>query len=216
MKASRLKPLYKKYLLPYLSGFRYKGHLIYSEPIEYLLRGFWFESSAFSADAFTVYVFVQPLYVPEEGIAFTFGQRLPWLRSKKDRWWELSETNEEEVMKDVQQAILQLGLPFLEQFKTPADLAQKAGKVIGSRDNPHIQEAVAYSRVLAGETHKALKALDRLHRYLRRTAEYDWEREMDRRVLRIRIALAHDPQEAIHLLTEWREYTLKNLRLVVE
>ncbi len=91
MKVKYVKKLYKNYLSEALPGFGIQGHLVYYEQVEYLLRGFYFESSAFCADDFNIYVFVQPLFIPLTNLWFSFGHRLGELSSKGiAKWWSIS------------------------------------------------------------------------------------------------------------------------------
>ena len=65
MKASRVKALFSKYLQRDLPGFAVNRMIIYVLSIDYLLRGYVFESFAYGADCAFSTVFVIPLFVPK-------------------------------------------------------------------------------------------------------------------------------------------------------
>lgn len=211
MKRREFEALFRKYLLADLPDFAYRGSLLFVRPVVHLLRGFYFESSAFDADAFHVWTFVQPLYVPSDCVIFNFGTRL------YGRWgegWTLDRQDEGATMTDVLVSIKEKGLPFLAPVQTPGDLARKASLVGGYPNTPHTAEAVAYSFVLAHEYPEALQALDRFRTIL---ATHDltnpWLAEMQRRSELVRDRLERNPHEAIELLEEWNEQTRSDLRL---
>ena len=63
-----------KALLPHLPSYQYNKsrHVLYQTPVANVFRGFLFDSSRFSAEAFYPHFFVQPLYIPEDGYVLTF------------------------------------------------------------------------------------------------------------------------------------------------
>jgi hypothetical protein len=63
-------------LLPRLhDGFLARSSLVFKVTADNILHGVSTDSSAFSKDFF-VWVFVQPLFVPHDTIAFDFGERV--------------------------------------------------------------------------------------------------------------------------------------------
>ncbi len=76
MKNSLIKSLFNKNIKQHLSlaNWQLKNGLIYNDVKERgLLKGFCFNSSAFSATSFEIVVFVLPIYIPKEHLALTFG-----------------------------------------------------------------------------------------------------------------------------------------------
>ena len=76
MRRQVVEKLAREHLLSDLRGFVVTRGIIHKTPIGGLLRGFWLDSSAFDKYSAYVYVFVQPLYVPEDTLVFSFGKRL--------------------------------------------------------------------------------------------------------------------------------------------
>jgi hypothetical protein len=101
LKSATCERLVRNYILPSLSSFHVKGKLLFAEPVRHLLRGYYFEDSAFDATRFAVCVFVQPLYVPSSVLVFNFGSRLGSIVGKAEIWWNLSAESEKSIMADV-------------------------------------------------------------------------------------------------------------------
>ena len=118
MKGRRFEGLATKHLLPAMSGFDVRGGLIFARPLIYLLRGFCCDSSRWDRNEFCIQVFVQPLFVPEVGVAFTLGDRLGEILGKQEQWWTLTDQNEQEVMADVLEHMQREGPVILDKFKT--------------------------------------------------------------------------------------------------
>ena len=214
MKSREMERLSIKYLLPHLPEYRAKGSLLYAEPVEHLLRGFVFESSEFDPTAFFVNVFVQPLYVPAESYVLDFGDRLGGGAKR----WRPTAGQEGKVMGDVLGEIRRKGLPFLDQIRTPADLALVAStKAQKAPNNPRILEVEAYSLVLAGRYRDARTVLERIEQLardlLRANLRAVWLEEVGTRARLLRETLARSPDEAIALLDQWRLETLTRLGL---
>ncbi len=208
MKVSQWKSLVNNYLLPHLPDFTFKGSLLYAEPVEWLLRGFSFEPSAWDRSSFYLWAFIQPLYVPSDHVYYLFGKRLG-----SGLGLRFEEEKRQESMTDLLTCIQQEGIPYLQQIQTPSDVAWKAKEVHPNPADPYVVEAVAYSLILIGQYSQADKEMTHLLAYWEQEAEHDWHYQQMGRVYRVRGALRRAPQEAVHLLEQWRDLTLKNLRL---
>jgi len=213
MTSREFQRLFKKYLLPELPGMRFAGSLFFVDPPEYLLRGLYFEGSDFDRTAFTVYAFVQPLYVPKDHIYFSYGDRLGCLGGGAERWWNMEASTEPTVMAEVLQLIREEGLPHLEQLKTPADLAAWTQRQSHAAGDPNYLEALGYSLALEGRIPEALEALDRVSRLPPPYGPDSWEHAVRRRVAEMRELLARDPEQARRVLDEWTAATATALRL---
>ncbi|MEM0503966.1 MAG: hypothetical protein QXT58_04580 [Archaeoglobaceae archaeon] len=221
MKVDRLMRVVKAYILPSLPNFRLKrSSCLYATPVEMILRAFYFQTSYLDPEAFTVWAFAQPLYVPYENIVLNIGGRLGWLWRDKDIWWRIQlgdADSERNTMQDVLWYIQKVGLPFIESMQTPKDIIYWIRKKSGNPDDEHYQEVVAYSYVLLGDYKRALHIVDRLISTLNRHKEdYPWMFEMEERVNLIKDLLQQSPEAAIQQLREWRNWTLKQLRLEKE
>jgi hypothetical protein len=216
MRAKDVERLAKTYLLPRLPGFKLHKKLLYISPIEQILRGVFFDSSAYERWTFVIEAFVQPLYIPKNNYVFSYGGRLGNLGGGAENWWTIDETNEEQVMKEVLYALQTEALPFLQSVKDPGDFAKKYEH--RARDpGIHYMEAVSYSLVIMGKYRKAMKILNRNLKTLEKAVKSEYAspymEEMVDRTNIIKNALIEDPNKAVDVLNGWREETLKNLRL---
>lgn len=113
--------------------------------------------------------------------------------------------------------IFDVGLPFLRRLATPEDFVRHGASASGVPRDPHVREAIAYSRVLTGDYGKASKELKRLYGELVREQDaYPWMKEMAERVAYLVELLHQSPDVAIRQLRAWRDWTLKQLRLEKE
>jgi hypothetical protein len=220
MRTYQLMRLVREYLLPHLPGFQVHRSLVYSSPVALILRGFDFQPSYMDPAAFTVEVFSQPLYVPCDYIWYTFGSRLSVLKFRKDIWWRLESSEHsvrEQVFENVLLCIREVGLPFIERLSTPEDFVRRGAKMSGVPDDPHVREAVAYSRVLVGDYETAERDMRRLYPELVRDMhDYPWMEEMAARIDRMMSLLTQSLAAAVQQLHEWRNWTLTKLGLEKE
>jgi hypothetical protein len=164
MKSVYLRRLYQKYISARLPGFSIKGHLIYADHFDLILRGYCFEDSAFEANAFNIYVFVQPLYSPFNYLWFNFGQRLnQFAKGGVDHWWTISPENEQQIMGVVTDLMCGPALKFLNRVTNPGDLVTEFQRRIKETPNDfNVIEAIAYSRILSGDYRNAYNSLEEL------------------------------------------------------
>lgn len=207
MKANQWKPLFRSYLLPHLPHFKIRGSLLYAEPVEWLLRGFSFETSGWDSASFYLWFFVQPLYIPSDHIYFLFGKRIA------DSNLRIEQGREEECMSVVLDFIQQQGISFIEQVHTPEDLANKARTIHPSPSDPNVCETIAYSLILSGRYDDADKELKRLLAYLEPQATSSWDFQQMGRLYSIHQSLLRDPMVAVQKLQDWRDYTVLHLQL---
>jgi len=217
MKGREFEKLIKKYLLLHLPSFKVKKTELFLYPINYLLRAFSFESSQFDPYNFTIYVFVQPLYVPDDCIVFNIGSRLGIMAGLGDKWWDYTPERESIIMDEILSLMKQHGVPFLQRIQTPQDLVEEIKRRFPEEDYPdsYYNEIIAFSLILAGKFEEALQELNRLIYVLKEDPELrEWEIERMKRAERLRDMLMEDKkEEAIQLLKEWTVYTARNLRL---
>jgi hypothetical protein len=212
LKGKQFERLARKYLGPLLAdGYVSKGKLMYETPVGVVLRGFCVDDSSFDAANFTVWMFAQPLYVPEDHIVLTLGRRFGQLGGGPDKWWTLTPENESAIFAELRSEMQEATRLFVARCRTPDDLADFIPTVI-SDTNFHVVETVAFSCILAGRVEEAVIHLDRL-RILMRSPTYEWERVVLRRAERISSVLAADAAEAKRLLEGWADGTARALSL---
>jgi hypothetical protein len=212
MKARQIERLLKAHVIPELDAFDAKGFLLFQVPIADLLHFFYFSSSGFDKDLFYIDMAVQPLYVPQDDVHFTFGRRL-------DGTWDIGEgPTPEAVMKRVLAYIQHQGLPFMEQVRAPRDFADSWVLLTNLLpEDPLLREPIAYSLALSGRFEKAIEAVRDLNETEAEDSEPRWPDVTAARVKRLESvlrALEQDPQDAIDLLRMWRLETLANLKLL--
>ncbi|WP_337040317.1 hypothetical protein [Emticicia sp. 17c] len=154
MKAKILKTFFNKEIKPNLVSQDWicKNHLIYKEiGNSELLRGFCFNSSAFSITQFEVIAFIQPLYVPCPFIFLTFGQLVK--SPENMQWWDYIEDNKAELGEKLANYINQIDDNFLSKV-TNADLFYRVFKNDKQISLAHF-ESVAYSACFADNLNSA-------------------------------------------------------------
>lgn len=217
MKSQLVRKISNKYILPHLPEFKIQGHLLYHRDIQYLLRGFYFESSAFSSTSFTIEVFVQPLYIPDDTIILTFGNRLGNIAKQRDIWWDYHESREDEISSEVLSLMMNSGIPYLEERRTLEKFTNHY-KNLNPNANKHMIEAICYALILINDYQKAKKQLVSLERVLAQDIlKYpgiSWIKDIQ---IRVQLILGYlknrDYEGAKQQLNEWRDSTLLNLGL---
>jgi hypothetical protein len=203
MKTAQVRSLGKD-LLPQLPGYSHKELMLYANPLNHVLRGFYFEDSGFDPSAFYVWAFFLPLYVPATHLSFNFGKRFGEGSGKR---WNLSDPRlRDELLACIQRD----GLPFLESVKQPCDVATAIHR-LGADSDPYKHEAIAYSLAMALDVAAAQQALERLTKSLDQGVA--WQAEMGERATQLAQKMGVDPQEARSQLAEWEQATVKNLGL---
>jgi len=196
----------EKRLAAHLSGFSFRGRLMFLAPVESVLRGFCFEPSGFAKDVFYLWAFFQPLFVPAKEIRFTFGRRLEngrrWRKDERDLESALLSGIKVEVPKLQALHNTEAVASALERFTKP----NAVGYV-----NPHCREAFAYSLIRAGQVENANQVLRTLINSIDTTVT--WQREIESRAACLREILLKQPQDAIEQLTAWEAETARNLGL---
>ncbi len=206
MTARETEKLLKK-LLPRLPGFAVSRRFLFMCPVKHILRGFCFDRSI-DPLSFYLYVFIQPLYVPRDSVALSFGERL-------GQSWKYQADAEAELIENLLERISNEGLPMLRGIETPAQVAETVDQVVRTNpDDVHVLRARAYSFVLAGEHENAMNIFDRLQTKLNEPDDdRSWVRELLQETQTFRQLLVRSPAAAREKLHEWERYTLTNLRL---
>lgn len=214
MKGRTVEKLAKKYLLQHLPGYAVRRSLLFFEPLDWILRGYCFDSSSFSADRFVVHAFCQPLYVPVEYLVLSFGDRLGAAGGGPERWFHLKGNDELSTMTEVVERILKEGEPMLVTTETLRGFLDMLPRLSSDHADPHYLEARAYTEVLTGRTELACRTINRLNSVIDANPnKFDWVLDLQRRVNHIRVLLAESPESAISQLNTWADYTARQLKL---
>jgi len=216
MKTAEFQSLIRKYLLPELPGYANTGSLLWKEPIEHLLRGYYFDSSEWDQSRFRITAFIQPLYVSYDSIVYLFSQELGFLSVKRELWWTWEERIIEKSVQDILRHLKRSGEPFVNSLTTPADVSSKGYQAIHLTDNndPHLIRAIAYSWIMAGQPEQARREIGRLEAIVQGINQPPpWLCHMRDEVTDVKVLLEENPERAIAQLLEFRNVTLAQLRL---
>lgn len=216
MKATLVKRLLTKYLLPELSGFLNNQRYIYMAPAGSLLRAIIIDSTSIGAFHFYTKYFVQPLFVPRERVALSHGDLLRNVPT------DYEQSKETEIMTKILQEVRKVVLPFFSRIQTPLDLAEyllgeykkRGGNRWGDTMNIHNIETIGFAYVLSQNFVEAKRYLD-LH-IEQAKSEPKWALERAKLTSQIRKLLDKDPSSAIALLNRWTAETKQHLKLPTE
>ncbi len=217
MKGPVIERLARQHLLPKLSGFVARRSLVYRRPVEHFLYGLSFDTSSFTSSRIYVEAFVQPLFVREDGLWYTFGDRLG------DDFWDVDEDDPDPTFAAIAEVAERDALPFFEQLGSldrfcellPAWAEAEYKKLLSlqSLDDPVVSEAVGYAEILRGRKEGGLEILENALESEREDDEYANEERIANleRVLDAVTNLGLEAGQA--LIEQWRTETIKNLRL---
>ena len=93
-----------------LPGFVARGSLVYRRPVGHFLSALSFDTSSFTSSRIYVTAFVQPLFVPLDHFALTFGDRLG------DDFWDVDEDDPAPTFAAIAAAARSDALPLFEQL----------------------------------------------------------------------------------------------------
>jgi hypothetical protein len=217
VKGPAIERLVRRHLLPVLPGFVARRSLVYRRPVEHFLHGLSFDTSAFTSSRIFVEAFVQPLFVPADGLWYTFGDRLG------DEFWDVDQDDPDPTFAAIADAAQKDALPLFERLGSldrfcelvPAWAGAEPKKLLSlqSLDDPVVSEAVGYAEILRGRKEAGLELLENALASEREADEYADEERMAslERVLDAVNKLGLEAGQA--LLGEWRGETIRKLRI---
>jgi hypothetical protein len=210
--SNTVRSLVKK-LQSQLPGFSAKSRLLFRTPVEHLLCGFYFDSSAYVKERFYLEVFVQPLYLSSDHIVLTFGGRMR-------TGGILREITSESIEGKVLTAIQSEGLPFLSKFRMPADMAFAceqpsafSNDFCWPTEDINVWETAAYSWFLAGNMRKSLEYLKRIDLNVQHGDDKrGWVLDLQNRANHISAMLRDENEKGVRsLLNSWEAETARSL-----
>ena len=191
-----------KQLLPELPGFAVKAPLMFIAPVTHTLRGLCFERTD-DARRFYVWAFFLPLFIPRQYVSFDFGIRV----GGGCHSWNADAPN---LVLELGSALKHEALPFLLPIESPHDVARVAMSMRLPQD-PHIQQAIAYSLARIGDMGKAIPALDELTRLL--DMQVSWQSEMAHEAEVLKSKLLANPADGQCQLEAWEAESARKLGL---
>jgi hypothetical protein len=199
MKKREIEKIIKKHILPHIEGFEVQGDLLYVTPMNDLISGYCFENTGW--DHIYLWQFVQPLYIPEDGIFFSYGDRL---RSKLTNYeaYELDQPNVKSSCDQIVELITE-NQNYIKQFRTAQDFYRHFRKNPSHVNKYDIRLTQCYLK--SGCYKWRLKRL--IEFYEKEGLVQDHER------IRYAKHLLDNIHRSDEVFAEWKAYTIKELRL---
>lgn len=206
MKSREFKRLAARYLLPSLPNMAIRGTIAYTQPVCDVLRGYYFQGSAFNK-TFLVTAFVQPLYVPSETFVLTFGRRLG---GGAGRWWDLA-AGEAETMNEITAMLINEGSTMTSVGASAQTFAETAGMLVSNPPTLAVREAIGYSWLMAGQPERASTELQHVVDGIAADEQVGWTAAMRARAVWL-LSNLHQDSSAVRLqLEQWRDQSTKAL-----
>lgn len=200
-----------KVLLPQLPGFvTNKKNEIFIAPIDNVLRGFLFESTAGSREVFHFYWFFMPIGRPIDYLTLGFGRRLDVPGTVAD--WR---TDMPDLPEKLLAAMRPKALPLLQSIHSIQDTIEAIYAHRGTRwiDDTNVLDNIACLQILDGQFDAALATLDALIAHEHGTDRRQWILDIVERMKGLRAKLRENPQLAVAQVRAWQNYTFKALKL---
>lgn len=208
-----------KVLLPQLPGFvTNKKNKLFIAPIGHVLRGFTFESSAYSREDFYFTWFFMPICGPIDYLTLSYGGRLN-VPGGHAGW----RTDMPDLPEKLLAAMRPKALPLLQSIHSIQDtieaIYQRRGKtVFGLKmtrqvTDIHVQDDLACLQILDGKFDEARVMLDKIVAHEHGTDRRQWILDIVERMKGLRTKLQKDPQLAVAQVRAWQDDTFTALKL---
>ncbi len=178
-------------LLPNFPNFSSKGQLLFSQPVDGVLRGIFFDTSS-NPRKFYVHVFIQLSFIPASHFVFNTGFRIGGS-------WDADVPN---LIPELEDKIKKEAMPFL-QTKNVSETI----KSVRNDKDLYTQQAIAYLAVYQRDS-SAVSELDRLISLL--DSRIDWQKDMLDSACALKSDLKN-PGEIRRKFLAWEKETFKNL-----
>ena len=186
-----------------LATFRIKKTLMPLPPVDKLLRGIWFDRSAYDETSFSVTAFIMPLCILAKHLEFTFGKRIRH-KGGGDRW----SLEMPDLAVDLIAALRTQALPYLSEGETLegfieiARSSPRAGRTL---------EGLGFALARTGENRQAVEVFSQLVAML--DLNIAWQRDLADQVRGFSTKLMEHPEEALKQLIKWENESAHNLGL---
>jgi hypothetical protein len=200
-----------KILLPELPEFATnKKSEIFICPINHVLRGFTFESSAYSREDFYFWWFFMPINKPIEYITLSYGKRLE--PSRGHAGWRTDLTD---LPNKLLAAMDSIAVPFLRSIESIDETIEAIYARCSTKEvaDINVLDDVACLHILAGQFDEAKVVLDKIIDHEYGSDCRQWVLDIVKRMKDLRTKLLQDPQLSINQVKEWQDYTLRALNL---
>ncbi len=178
-------------LPPNFPDFSSKGQLLFSQPVDGVLRGIFFDTAS-NPRKFYVHVFIQLLFIPASHFGFNTGFRIGGS-------WDADTPN---LIPELEDKIKKEAMPFLQT----KNISETIKSVRNDKDL-YTQQAIAYLAVYQRDS-GAESELDKLISLF--DLKIDWQKDMFDRACLLKSDLANPEKMRLQFLL-WEKETLKNL-----
>ena len=208
-----------KVLLPQMPGFvSNKKSEIFITPIGNVIRGFLFESSAYSREDFYFWWFFMPICRPITYLALGNGRRLD-VPGGHAGW----RSDMEDLPEKLLAAMQPFALPLLRSLNTNQDTIEALYRLRSQREpggkttrhvtDIYVQNDIACLHILDGQFVEAKVMLDMVIDNEHGTDRRQWVLDFVERTKGLRRKLLEDPQLAVAQVKESQDFTFKALKL---
>lgn len=190
-------------VLPRLPELGLTRAVLHRSDVEWLLCGAIEIRSLFSR-AFTVEVFVMPLWAPAENVCWLVGERLGRLAPGAARWWDPATTSTAVIGAEIAAGLRDGALEYWDRLGDVSSFAAACRRRATYASSLHYLEWVAGAAILAGDGESAADAFASARRVGRTQG---WETRARARLDRLERAWSTDRHTARALLREVRDHT---------
>lgn len=219
----RLSPFYRR-LGPEFDQFARRGTTLVHRPVTNLIVAFHFDPTVLGTDLRWLHYFVDPLYIPKDYLALSFGRRIPQNPNSGLEAFPVSiDVQDEQKVQATICSMTEVGLPCLSQMMTLEgffDYLNAWGKDSTRVFRPWWFEALAYTAVLLAKPASALESLKGALNFYRDTYGEDpntmqpWQHEQIARIRLIENLLTRGQMiDAIKQLEVWEQFSISALGL---
>jgi len=183
--------------------FRTEKTLMLLPPLDRVLRGIWFDRSAYDEISFSVIAFVIPLCVETDHLYFNYSESVRH-NSGGDRW----RIDMPDLLNALTEALRNSALPLLSRGATLDGFIEIARS--GPQTGRNL-EGLGYALARAGKTEEAISVLNQLASEL--NPSIIWQLELSKKVREFITILMEHPDDAELQLAMTEEKTIHNLGL---
>lgn len=197
--------LVKENVLPNFENFRYHKRIMFKYPLHDILCGFYFEKIK---DHTYLWLFFQPLFIPNKNIVFTFGERLK--NSQGKQAFSLSRQN-------LNQTVLELILSInskIDIINTLSDIHSFYNYFVQKETNFNMYRDLTFVNCFKNEL-DCQKRLTTLISEIEKSMDQHivWVQELSNSAKSL---LNKTKDEKIAIFNSWKEFTLLELGLNIE
>jgi len=206
MSSRSIESFIKTHLVEYLPNFKQRKNYMIKSPLGSIAEGLCLEKSYSKPNEVYLWLFVQPLYVPETLLHLTFGNRL--VDRNKSQVWNLMKLSESEHAFNEMKLAIDLNIDLFDKLSNPVNFYSYYHESEVKNKNLKIYEAVVYTSIYLSLTSAKLE-LNNCVQFIQTEldASVPWINE----VLNKLVFLKNNFQESGEILRSWEKETSKKI-----